>query len=206
MTQCTVTTDATGRRTESPELAMVEVRATGEGDTAAVARRAVRDRAATVRESLTEQGLPPDQVDTVELRVEDTSQAFDPDTDAPYRAVERLRVDCAPGVAREVVVAATDAGGTVSTVEFDLRENTRRRVEEDALDAAMERAREKAQRLASAEGLAVGGVREVTSREDEPGTSSIVDEALAAGGDIELRPEPVVVSETVAVVYELVEG
>ncbi|WP_132057009.1 SIMPL domain-containing protein [Halorussus amylolyticus] len=92
MTRRTITTDATGRSERSPELATVGVQAIGEGDSAAAAREGARDRAATVRESLAEVS-PSERIDTVELRVEDSTQAFDPDTDAPYRAIEMRNSD-----------------------------------------------------------------------------------------------------------------
>ncbi|USZ69166.1 SIMPL domain-containing protein [Halorussus salilacus] len=205
MTQPTITTDATARRDAPPDRAVIAVTAIGEGDSAAVARESARDRAATVRESLAEDARSPDRIDTVELRVEDAAQAFDPDTDAPYRAVERLRIECHPEAASEVVVRATDAGATVRNVSFDLREDERRRLQDEALAGAMERAREKAERVAASEGLAVGGVLDVSTTDDDAGMSSIVDDALAGNGGDDLGPTPVVASETVEVVYELVD-
>ncbi|MFC7081186.1 SIMPL domain-containing protein [Halorussus caseinilyticus] len=114
-------------------------------------------------------------------------------------------MDCAPETAAEVVVLATDTGATVPDVQFGLREGTRRRLEDEAFGDAMDRAREKAERIAAAEGLAVGGVREVTTQGGGMGMSSIVNDALAGNGDPELHPDPIVVSKGVEVVYELVE-
>lgn len=199
----TITTDATGSRETVPELATVDVAVTGEGETATAARERARDRAVTLRASLTEQTVDADRVRRVDLRVEATDDLFEPVTDAAYQATERLEADCVPETAEAVVVAATDAGGTVRHVEFHLHESVRRRLQDEALEAATERAREKAERIAAAEGLTVAGVRELTTREASTGMNSIVDEALAQGDDANVHPEPVTVSAAVEAVYDL---
>ncbi|MFB6102794.1 MAG: SIMPL domain-containing protein [Haloplanus sp.] len=200
MTARTVTTEAVGRRKETPELAMVDVIAIGDGESAAAARTAARDRAATLRESV--DAVPSDRIRTVDLTVEDSSEAFDPDTDAAYCAREQLHVECVPETAESVVVDLTDAGGTVRSVEFHHPEAVRRRLRNEALEAAMERARGKAERIAAAEGLAVGEVRTVTTQEVDTGMNGLIDDALS--DRIDLHPEPITVSEGVEVVYELV--
>jgi len=203
MTSRTLTTDATARREATPDLATVEVTATGDGESAAVARSTARDRAATVRESVT--AAPSDRVRTVDFQIEDASEAFAPDIDAGYRATERLRVDCVPETVERVVVDATDAGGTVRDVQFRIHEDVRRRLRDEALAAATNRAREKAERVAAAEGLVVDGVRDVTTGEVSSGMESIVDEALESSPDTDLHPAPVTVSGAVEVVYDLAE-
>jgi uncharacterized protein YggE len=203
MTRRTITTDATGRCEQSPEKAVVEATAIGEGESATAARENAQHRATAVREALAE--LEPDRVRTTELEVADASQAFDPGTDEAYRAVERLCIDCAPEAVREVVVVVSDAGATVPSVRFGLSDDVRNRLEADALDAAMDRAREKATQIAAAEGLAVGGVREVMTRDGSSGMSSIVNDALESSRDPDLHPTPVVISRGVEVVYDLAE-
>lgn len=110
-----------------------------------------------------------------------------------------------PETAEAVVVEVTDAGGTVHTIQFKLHEDVHRQLQNKALTTAMERAREKAKHIAAAEGLVVGEVQEVTTREVSSGMESIVDEALAASPDTDLHPAPVAVSESVKVIYELTE-
>lgn len=201
----TVTTEAVSRREATPELATVEVAVVGEGETAATARERVRDRSATLRASLTETTVDADRVRRTELRVESTDQQFDSATDAAYEATERLVVDCVPETAEAVVVAATDAGGTVRTVDFHLGESVSRRLQDEALEAATGRAREKAERIAAAEGLTVAGVREVTTRDVPTGMNSIVDAALAHGPEMDLQPDPTTVAAAVEVVFELAD-
>ncbi len=206
MDEQTLTTAATDDRTAVPERAVIEVMAIGEGESATTARRTARDRAETVRTAL--RGTDDDtvRIATVELTVEDETALFEPDDSAPYQAVERLRVECLPEAVADLVVLATDAGGTVPDVAFELRDEVRRQLEADALAGAVERAREQAERMAAAHDLALDGVRSMTTIDDDCfGMSSIVDDALAAGAEADLSPEPITVSESVEVVYELAD-
>jgi len=201
MTTRTITTDATARRETDPELATVEINVTGQGNEAADARALARDRAATIRDSLT--AVSADQIRTVDIQVEDATEPFTADIDAQYQATERLHVECVPETTEQVVVEVTDAGGTVRSVEFQVHEQVRRQLQDEALAAAMERAREKASRLAAVEGLVVSDVQRITTTEVSTGMDSIVEEALEGSPDTDLSPAPIAVSEAVEVVYEL---
>lgn len=203
MSSRTIRTDAVGRREARPELATVVVTASGDGESAVDARATARDRALAIRESVT--AVSEECLRTVTCRVEAASEFFEPDTDAPYLAEEKLHVDCTPERAEDVVVAVTEAGGTVQDVRFELHDAVRRELEDEALAAAMERAREKAERVAAAEGLAVSAVREVTTGNGDEGMQPIAEEALAGIPATDFRPDPIAVTATVEAVYELVE-
>lgn len=197
-----ITTEAVARRETLPDLARVEVTAVGEGENTRDALALASDRASTIRESVTT--VSNEQIRTVDIQVEDSSEAFvTPETDAQYVGKERLIIECIPDTAEAVVMEVTDAGGTVQTVDFYLHEDVRRRLQNEALSAAMERAREKAERMAAAEGLIISEVREATTSEASSGMQSIVDEALERGHETNLAPTPVTVTESVEVVYEL---
>lgn len=203
MTSKTITANATGRCEATPDLATVEAIAIGEGDSARCARVTAKDRASTIRESLT--SVSADQISTTEIRIQETDEVIDPVTDAQYQATERLHVECVPETAESVVVEVTDAGGTVQSVQFEVHETVYRRLQDEALTAAMERAREKVERIATVEGLTVGKMRDATTREVSTGMERIVDEALASNPETDLHPAPITVSEGVEVVYELTE-
>ncbi len=206
MDKRTLTTMATDDLTVVPERAAIEVTAVGEGESATAARRTARDRAETVRTTLREADVDTSWIATVELTVEDSASLFGADQSAPYRAVKRLRVGCLPEAVEDLVVLATDAGGTVPSVTFELRDEVRRKLEADALVGAVERAREQAERMAAAHDLSLDGVRSMTTVDDDCfGTSSIVDNALAHGAEADLSPEPITVSESVEVIYDLVD-
>ena len=88
----TVTVDAVGRCEAVPNLATVEAFAIGEGESGSDARAIAKDRASTIRESITD--ISTDQIRTVGLQVQDTDEMFDPVTDAPFQATVRLHIDC----------------------------------------------------------------------------------------------------------------
>jgi uncharacterized protein YggE len=199
----TVTVDAVGQCEAVPDLATVEAFAIGEGESASDARAIAKDRASTIRESITD--ISTDQIRTVDLQVQDTDEMFDPVTDAPFQATERLHIDCLPENAESVVVDVTNAGGQIQTVQFQLHEDKRRELQDKAINSAMERAREKAEQMAAAEGLAVAEMQEAATTDVSTGFESIVDEALASSPDTDLRPTPITISEGVEVVYELSE-
>lgn len=199
----TITTDAIGRCEAVPDLATVEVVVIGEGGSASAARAIVNDRAATLRESITD--VATDQIRTVDLQVQDTDEVFDPATDAPFQATEQLQVDCVPENAESVVIDVADAGGRVQSVQFQLHEDKHQDLQNNAITSAMKRARQKAEHMAAAEGLTVAEIQEATTKEVSTGFESIVDEALASGPDAELHPAPLTVSERVEVEYKLRE-
>ena len=150
--QRTVTTEATARRETAPELARVELTVTAGGESAATARTAVDDRAANVRDPLTTV-VDPGDVRTTDRRIESSGEMFDPSVDEAFQATVELTVDCVPETAEDVVVTATNAGVTVDRVEWHPHESVCRRLHDEALEAATERAREKAEYVATAEGL-----------------------------------------------------
>jgi len=203
MNSRTVTVDAVGRCEAVPGLATVEALAIGGGESASGARAIAKDRASTLRESITD--VSADQIRTVDLRVQNTDEVFNPVTEAPFQVTERLHIDCLPENAESVVVDVTNAGGQIQTVQFQLHEDKRRELRNHAISSAMERAREKAEQMAAAEGLAVAEVQEATTKEVSTGFESIVDEALASKPDTDLHPAPITVFEGVEVVYQLSE-
>jgi uncharacterized protein YggE len=149
--------------------------------------------------------VPADQIQTVDLQIENTDEMWDPATDTVYQATERLHIDCVPETAEEVVVEVTDASGTIRNVQFYLHEDIHRQLQNEALAAAMERSREKVEMIAATEELDVAGVQDVATKDGSTGMESIVDEALGSGSDTDLHPEPITVSESVEVTYELTE-
>lgn len=204
MTDQTVTTSATGRRNAVPDLAVVEVNVITGGATASAARTTVRDRAATIRESLA--AVSPDTVETAKLRVEDASDEFGSTVDAPYQAVEQLRIDCVPDTAASVVAEVTDAGGTVTDVQFIVHEDRVEQLEEEALTDAMTRARTKAEHVAAAEGLRLGDVQQITTEDPDTSMAYLADDILCTDLETELQPSPITISERVEVIYELIEN
>lgn len=199
----TVTVDAVGQREAVPDLATVEALVIGDGNSASEARATAKDRVATLRESLTD--VSADQVRTVGLRVQETDEMFDPISDAPIQASERLQIDCSPDTAESVVVDVTNADGQIQSVQFNLHESKHRELQNGAITDAMRRARKKAEQVAATEGLVVAEMLEATTKEVRSGLDGVVDEALASTHDADFSPDPIAVSEAVEAVYELSE-
>jgi uncharacterized protein YggE len=89
-------------------------------------------------------------------------------------------------------------------VPFQIHDQVRRQLQDDALTAAMERARQKAERLAAVENLVVGEIQSVTTQnvDGATGMDRIVEDALETP-DADLSPAPIAVSQRVEVVCEL---
>lgn len=200
MVRRTITTEVVGRREAQPELATVEVIASGEGESASSARTMACDRAATIRESVSV--VPTDAISTTNLRVRSSNELLD-EVNGEYRATERLRIECPPDTAESVVTAVTDAGGTTQSVEFQLHEAVRQQRQDEALAVAMERARERAEQIAGAEELQIARVLEVKTDEPDTRETPFVDEALERSQGADVDPSLTVVSESVEVVYEI---
>ena len=195
----TVTTTASATRAAAPDSATVAVTALGEGSSAARARERARNRAATVRTAI--EATAEVTIETVDHRVTNSAAAFEPETDAAFRAVEEFHVRCEPAAVATVVVEATDGGGGVDHVQFALTDATRADLQEEAMTAAVDRARQKADRLAAAEGLAVGSAQTITTQPARPGSEPVDD---AWESDPAVHPAPISVTERVEVAYELV--
>lgn len=195
----TVTATASATRAAAPDSATVAVTALGEAASAARARKRARNRAATVRtaiEATVEVGI-----ETVDHRVTNSAATFEPETDAAFRAVEEFHVRCEPDAVATVVVEATDGGGGVDHVQFALTDTTRADLQTEAMTAAVDRARRKADRLAAADGLAVGTARSITTQPARPGNEPVDD---AWESDPSVHPAPISVTERVEVEYELI--
>jgi len=67
MSSRSITVDAVGRYEAVPDLATIEAFAIGEGESASDARAIAKDRASTIRESITD--ISTDQIRTVDLQV-----------------------------------------------------------------------------------------------------------------------------------------
>lgn len=183
---------------------MIKVAASGTGETTAAAYANAKDRAAAIRSSVT--SIDEEQVRTVDFTVEDPADFYECNTDAPFEATERLEIDCTPDAVEGVVIDVTDAGGMVREVNFSADKSVARQLEKEALIEATQRAREKAESIASTEDLEVGDVLDVTEKRDGLGMDSLVDEALEMNRGTVIQPSPITVSETVEVVFELTDG
>lgn len=204
MDSATISVSATSHREAPPDQATIEATAIGTGDSAAIALASARDRAATIRATLETPAT--DHLRTVELQVEKTTEMFDPIPDAEYQATAYLELQCPPETSTDVVVAITDGGGHVRRIEFELYRERFRALQNDALEAATERAHEKAERIAATEDLIITGARKISTTETTTEPTSLVEEAIDANPDADLQPSPIEVVENVKAVYTVTEN
>jgi len=199
----TITTEATAQCTQHPEVATIEATVFADSDVPTNARALARDRVETVRKSITT--VSSDQLKTVEMRVDEVDDLFGPETEADYRAEETLIVQCRPDRAETIVTAIIDTGGTVQAVEFGLHQNTYHQLQDDAIEEALERAREQAERIAATEGLQVSRLLAVSTKAATPNNTDMADDLLSDVGEQQLIPTPVEVAKRVEVVYEVTD-
>lgn len=206
MSNRTITTEATACRSRQPQKATIEAMIVGNSSDPASARALVRDRTETIRGSITT--ISSEQLQTVEIRVDEVDDLFGPETDADYRAEETLAVRCHPEQLGALVTEITDAGGTVQRVEFGLQPATRQQLQDDALEPALERAREQAERIAATEGLRLSRVHSVSTlpAKSSNNNADFADELLVDAGRKQLTPTPIEVAERVEVIYQIVDG
>jgi uncharacterized protein YggE len=196
-----ITVKATGTHEAPPDVVTITATAVATGASAGGARSTARSRGDTIRSAVSR--VVPGEIATVDMRVQSGAANFDPDMEADFRAVEEFQLRCDPESVSDAVVDITDSGGTVQTVRYQLTTETRATAEDEALQAAMDRAQQKAENIAGVEGLAVGETREVTTQRVATGREAVVDDAWDSSES--LHPAPIVVSEAVEVTYELID-
>lgn len=199
----------------APDQAVVSVAVVAEGETPAAVRQNLSAGADSLRAALTEAGVPEENVDTTEFRIEEPHQSpYEtpaPEADAPaYRGVHAFAVTVEDvDRAGSVVDTAAGAGTDVRSVSFGLSEERRADLRDEALTGAMDDARRQADTLASAGDLRVTGVRRVDASTHGYGPVAADEAAVqesGGGGETVLTPDDVSVAVQVEVTYDAVEA
>jgi uncharacterized protein YggE len=206
----TITVSATGSETAEPDKAILRVAVEKSAKDPTVARNNVADNVSSVTAALTELGIAEEDVRTTDYRI--YQERRDPrltesgeSTEPVYHARQTIEVHLTDtdGVG-EVIDTAVEAGATqVQDVRFTLTEETRNELQNDALEGAMDRARERADTLADASEMTINGPQEITT---ESGGVPIVPYQTEAAGmataSTSIDPGPVSVETHVTVTYE----
>lgn len=141
---------------------------------------------------------------TVKSILRDQSDGFYCDEhNEPYWAAERLIATCAPDRASKFVDIVARGDGTVPTVQFELRDDTRTQLQQEALNSVMTEARQRAERLAEAENLVITGVQEIEAFDDDGNKDSDLEASMAADSSYDFEPGVVTVTGSVKVRYEV---
>jgi uncharacterized protein YggE len=180
----------------------------GRDDVAEIAHERASNTEASLRAALSAADVPKDCIRRTDAQLEDRDNGFEIHTDDPeYRAEFSMVIDCVPEQASDIVDAVLDAGdgSGIERITFDVGDEERLRLGEQALDEAMSVARRKAEAIAAAEGLTVGDVLEVATDNMPSGMDSIVDDALGPS-ESGFHPNPVEIETSVEATFELREG
>jgi len=203
-TASTISVSAAGEVSAPPDLAVVRVAVVATADTADAARGDAATDVDRARAALGELDLPDGAVTTAYFAVspeyDDKGREI-----VGYRAIHALEIEAPVDDEAGVVVdAAVGAGAdSVDGVTFTLRDETRRELRADALDAAMASARADADAVAATEDLTITGVRSISMSGDDVPFFARAEAADAADGRTSFDPGPVTVTARVDVTYTI---
>jgi hypothetical protein len=203
----TITVSASGSAETDPDEAVLRLAVTVTAPDATTARNQVAENVSAIKAALADLGIEESAIRTTDYRIyrDDHPRPTEKGEEvAPvYRARHTLRVEVADvDSVGQVLDAAVDAGATdIQDVQFTLAEDTRDDLRDQALTAAMERARSQADTLASSADLTVVGVSDVSTVDFDRPVVRYETAMAASGGDTEISTGPVSVTAQVTVVY-----
>lgn len=205
----TVSVAATGEAAAAPDRAVLHLSVQASAESAGDARSRVAENVSALRSALIDAGVDETDITTERYNLREVrsrNKAGEPGL-TEYRAVHALTVETGDvdrvGTLVETAVrnGATDLRG----VEFTLSEQTESTLREEALNAAMDNAREDADVLATNADLEIGGVRSVSTG-DVHVRPYRTEAALAASGagaaTTDVESGPVTVTARVQVTYD----
>jgi uncharacterized protein YggE len=160
----TITVSADGEASAAPDRAVVRLAVTAEGETPGEVRDGLASGSESLRTALDDLGV------TYETTGYDIDQPRRPPEGGAagpaYEGAHRFEVSLDdPGAVGNVIDAAADANAAVEGVELTLSAEQRRQLRDSAIENAMTDARDQAETVAAAGGLAVTSVQTVDASE-----------------------------------------
>jgi uncharacterized protein YggE len=163
----TVHVTAAAETTTAPDRATVRLAVIDTAETAHRARAQIAQDAATMRGALRDAGVEDDQVQTTYYDISAVHQERKNGTEiVGYRAAHGFEVDVTTGAdelgertGSLVDTAVQNGANQVDGVEFTLGEDTRRSMRQQAIELAMDNARDDANTIATEGELTITGVR-----------------------------------------------
>lgn len=201
----TIEVSATGEVEADPDQARARIGVEATGDSADAVEAELAERADALRAAFDDLGIP-------EENVESDRYTIRPEREGDgYRGHHRFRV-VVEDVDRvgEVIDAAVAAGADdVGRISFELSDETRAALRDEALDEALANADEEALHVAENRGVAITGTKSVSTRNvdvvpvraDGAALAAEADAADGAGARTDVESGPVTVSASVDVVY-----
>ena len=204
-----ITVSASGDVEATPDQAVVRVAVTATGNDSTAVREALASNVESVREALTEYGIPADNVRTAHFDIRQERERTREGTEfGDYRGVHALEITTDDtDAAGEIIDLAVDNGADqIDGVSFTLSDEKREELHNDALEAAMANADTRADTLASASDLSVTSVHSIHSadtgyRPYRMETAYVAADSAAAAGGTSVESGPVTVTADVRVTY-----
>lgn len=205
----TVSVTATGEASAEPDRAVLHLAVRASAESADDARSRVAENVSSLRSALVEAGVDEANITTQHYNLRQVRERGENREPGPteYRATHALEVETADvdGVGSLVETAARNGATDLQGVEFTLSDESESALREEALNAAMDNAREDADVLATNADLEIAGVQSAST-----GDVSVrpyhTETAMAAGGDAaattDIESGPVSVTARVQVTYD----
>lgn len=196
---------ATGTVDADPDQAVLRIAVEATGDDAATARNRLNENVSRMRNALREAGIEDDQVRTmffdIQQNYRESREGREP---AGYRAIEAFEVTLSnvSDVGRIIDVAVNNGANRVDGVQFTLADDTQEALRAQALEQAVDRARDEATVLANASDLQVVGIKSLSTAAGgvTPFRAEMTTEP-DAGARTKIEPGPVTVTASVTAVY-----
>lgn len=206
--QIEVANDATV--SADPDQAIIHVGVVAAAEDAQTVRDRVAANASELRSTLESLGIPSDQIETRDYDIDEERERPEPDAEerpaaVRYRGVHAFEITLNDTErVGDVIDAVVDSGANrVQGVTFTLSEERRQQLRQNALEKAMDRARQDADTLASSAGLTADTAASISATDVQFHPYSLEAEMTSAdsGGSTTIDSGPVDVSASVQVVY-----
>jgi uncharacterized protein YggE len=206
----TIQVGANGQVQTSADQAVVEVAVVTSATNVTTARNQLSENVTAMRTALSDMGVESSQVRTQYFDIsEDYRRPEEEDAPTRYRAIHSFEITLEnTSRAGEVIDAAVNNGANrVDGVRFGLSREKRQDLRQQALENAMDGARQQAETVAGSAGLSITGVSTISTAEYD--SSPVRYEAAAmtaADGGTSVESGPVTVTASVQVVYNATAG
>ena len=164
-TNRSITVDATGEASATPDRAVIHLAVRAEGETPSAVRDELVSGAEDLRAALDELGV---EYETVAYSVDERYRPPEQSGGPTYEGVHRFEVTLDdPNATGSVVDAAADADASVDRVRLTLSDEKREELRTEAIQNAMDDARQQADTIAAAADLSVTSVLTVDAAQSD---------------------------------------
>jgi len=198
----TIQVSGTGTVDTAPDQAVLEVAILADGEEPAPVRDDLSTGAADLTDTLDDLGV---EYETSEYNIRQDRNPRDDDEEPAVRGVHAFEITLDdPDRIGEVIDGAVDAGAEVGEVRLTLSDEQREQLRNDAIQAAMDDARQQADTIATTSGLEVAAVSSVDASQQRFSPVAFDGQrAVAEAGDDAGAPPTQVETGEVTVTYRV---